>query len=157
MKKNKKNKKVTTIFLACEFKPNTRMFSVLDPFAYDIKPAFIYGSLGVISYDPISYSIIDANENGQPLLGYILTITEPDTIELLDKIKGYHGEDAFNMHDKKLIKAYTSIEEKQSAYIYQLSEYALAAYSQIEQIELGLWHETDNNQIEFLEKIGEVL
>jgi hypothetical protein len=52
-----KPEKVTDInrfFLACEFKPLTPMWSVIDPFAYDVKPAYLYGKLGVISYNPAS-------------------------------------------------------------------------------------------------------
>jgi len=156
-KEKENNNELNTFFLACEFKPNTAMFSVLDPFAYDIKPAFIYGSLGVISYDPLSYAIIDTDEGAQPLLGYIITITEPDTVTLLDKIKGFFGEEAFNAHNKKQVKAFTDVEESQSAWVYQLSEDVLESYEQIEQIEFGFWDETDDQQIDFLEKIGESL
>jgi gamma-glutamylcyclotransferase (GGCT)/AIG2-like uncharacterized protein YtfP len=149
-----------TFFLACEFKPNTPMFSVLDPFAYDIKPAFIYGSLGVISYTgnerhPECYSVIDADEGSSPLLGYIVTITEPDTVNLLDKIKGVYGEDAFNTHQKRTVKAYTDIKVSHNAWCYVLSESVLEQYEQIEQVEFGLWDEEDDDQVNFLEKIGD--
>lgn len=146
-----------TFFLACEFKPNSPLFSILDPFAYNIQPAFINGSLGIISYDPETYSIIDIDESAAPLLGYILTITEPDTLTMLDKIKGYYGPEAFNTHQKKIIRAFTEIDVYQSAWIYQLSESVLEKYEQIEQVELGIWDELDEDQVEFLEKIGESL
>jgi len=146
-----------TFFLPCEFKPNTPFFSILDPFAYNIQPAFIHGSLGIISYNPETYSIIDIDDVGSPLLGYIMTITEPDTIMLLDKIKGYFGPNAFNTHNKKVVKAFTDIEMSQDAWIYQLSETVLEKYQQIEQVELGIWDESDENQVDFLEKIGEGL
>lgn len=144
-----------TFFLACEFKPNTRLFSVLDPFVYDIKPAYIHGSLGVIAYNPNAYAIVDADEKSQPLLGYIMTITEPDTVELLNKIKGYNGPSGFNMHQRKLVHAYTDVKVVENAWAFVLSDATLDAYEQIEQIEFGLWDEQDEAQITFLEKIGE--
>lgn len=149
-----------TFFLACEFKPNTPMFSVLDPFAYDIKPAFIYGSLGVVAYtgnhrQPECYAVVDADEGSSPLIGYIVTITEPDTVILLDRIKGVYGEESFNTHQKRQVKAYTDVKVPQDAWCYVLSESVLEQYEQIEQVEFGLWDEEDDAQVNFLEKIGE--
>jgi hypothetical protein len=157
-KKNKKTniKNVTTYFFACEFKPGSELWSVLDGFAYDVKPAFIYGSLGVISYEPESYSIIDVNSQNQPLLGYICTITEPITASLVDKIKGYYGNKAFSYHTKKLVHAYTDLDNFTNAWAYVLSDYVLESYEQIEQIEFGIW-DHDEKQIHLLEKIGESL
>lgn len=155
MKKRKgKNSKLKTVFLACEFKPNTRLFSVLDPFTYDIQPAFIHGSLGVISYRPNAYSIVDADEKSQPILGYIMTITEPDTITLLNKIKGYNGKTGFNFHTKKVVEAYTSVNESQKAWVYILSDAVLDQYETLQQIE-NFWDEEDENLVNFLERIGE--
>ena len=152
--KQEKLEDIRTFFLACEFKPNSDLFSVLDPFAYDIKPAFINGTLGVVSYDPKSYAIVDADEKSQPLLGYIMTITHPDTILLLDKIKGYNGTSGFNYHDKKLVHAHTDVKVVQNAWIYILSETVLNSYQQLQQIEFGVWGE-DEILLDFLEKIGE--
>jgi len=158
-KKRKKNKfeDLRTFFLACEFKPNSDLFSVLDPFAYDISPAFIHGSLGIISYEPEAYSIIDAEDASPPLLGYILTITHPETILLLDKIKGVYGPNAFNTHNRVVVKAYTDIDEEHDAWCYLLSEFVLEHYEQIEQVEMGLWDDADDEQIELLERLGENL
>lgn len=158
MKRKKKQppKDLRTFFLACEFKPYSELWSILDPFAYDVKPAYIHGSLGIIGYNPESYSIIDLNDQGQPLLGYICTITEPTTVLLLDKIKGYAGEEGFNMHIKKLVRAYTSPEETENAWAYILSEPVLEKFEAMEQVEFGIWDE-DEKQIELLEEIGESL
>jgi hypothetical protein len=157
--RNRKSKKVNlanlrTFFLACELKPESDLWSVIDPFAYDVKPAFIFGSLGVISYEPEAYSIIDIDENSSPLLGYICTITHPDTILLLDKLKGVQGPEAFNYHQRKLVHAYTDIEEMHNAWCYVLSEKVLDHYRQIEQIEFGIFEE-DEKLIDLLEKIEE--
>lgn len=146
-----------TFFLACEFKPNSDMFSVIDSFAYDIQPAFIFGSLGILSYDPMSYSIIDTDEEtGQPLLGYIVTITHPDTILLLEKIKGYYGMESFNTHIKKIVDAYTDVDNSQPAWCFQLSEYVLERYETLEQVEFGIFDD-DEQLIELLEKVSESL
>jgi hypothetical protein len=150
----RKNKDLYTFFLACEFKPHSSLFSVLDPFAYDIKPAFIHGSLGIISYDPPSYSIVDANDDSQPLVGYLITITEPDTLALLDKIKTFNGDNSFNMHYRNIVTAYTDVNEKHDAWCYILSDYVLESFEQIEQIEFGI-HDNDKMLISFLEeKLG---
>ncbi len=156
-KKKKKNlKDLKTFFLACEFKPGSELWSVLDGFAYDVKPAFVYGSLGVVGYKPESYSIIDLNEKSQPLLGYICTITEPTTAMLLDKIKGCLGDGAFSTHDRKLVHAYTDLETVVDAWAYVISDLVLESYESIEQVEFGIW-DHDEKQINLLEKIGESL
>lgn len=157
MKKKKQNlNELRTYFLACEFKPGSELWSVLDGFAYDVKPAFIYGSLGIISYEPNSYSIIDLNPDATPLMGYICTITEPITALLLDKIKGYYGENSFNTHTKKLVHAYTDVKTVQNAWAYVLSDIVLETYQTLEAVEFGVW-DKDEKQIELLEKIGESL
>lgn len=155
-KKKQSLNDIKTFFLACEFKPGRDLWSVLDPFAYDVKPAFIYGSLGILGYKPESYSIIDVSDEGQPLLGYICTITEPTTKLLLDKIKGFNGDQAFNTHIKKLVHAYTDVEIVTNSWCYVLSPYVLESYEQIEQVEFGIW-DHDEKQINLLEKIGESL
>lgn len=152
----RKRKDLRTFFLACEFKPRSSLFSVLDPFAYDIKPAFIYGSLGILAYDPEAYAVVDTNRSSQPLMGYIVTITHPDTLSLLDKIKGFNGYESFNTHYRKIVKAYTDIDEKKEAWCYVLSDYVLESFQQLEQVEFGIWGE-DEILVDFLEKIGEHL
>jgi hypothetical protein len=154
--KKKKVNNIKNFFLACEFKPNSVLWSVLDPFAYDVKPAFIHGTLGVINYKPEAYSIIDVNDNSPPLLGYVCTITEPTTVTLLDKVKGYNGLNSFNTHIKKLVHAYTDVEEVTDAWCYMLSEFVIESFEQIEQVEYGIWND-DQKQIDLLEKIGESL
>ena len=158
-KKKQKLNDIKTFFLACELKPsgpNSLWSACLENFAYDVKPAFIYGSLGVVGYTPDSYAVVDINEAGQPLLGYICTITEATTLLMLDKLKGYNGPDAFNMHNKKLVHAYTDIEVVTNAWCYSLSEFVLESYEQIEQVEFGIWDQ-DEKQLNLLEKIGESL
>lgn len=86
-------------------------------------------------------------------MGYICTITEPTTMLLLDKIKGFNGIDAFNVHMKRLVKAYTDTETHQSAWSYVLTDQVLESYEKIQQIEFGIWAE-DEKQIELLEQIG---
>lgn len=149
-----KNTEVHKFFLACEFKPGSMLWSVLEPFAYEIKPAYIYGSLGVIAYEPESYSIIDVSEDNPPLMGYVMTITHPETVILLDKIKGYYGKDAFNAHHKIQVKTYTGLGNGRRAWCYILGASVLDSYQQIEQIEFGIW-DSDEQQINLLEKIGE--
>lgn len=143
---------INRFFLACEFKPHSALWSVLDPFAYSVKPAFIYGKLGVISYSPESYAVLETGQHGEPLLGYVVTITEPDTVLLLDKIKGYNGPDAFNTHVRQLTHCYTDLNKVVTAWTYVLSKPVLEAYTQIQQIEFGLWSE-DEKQIALLDKI----
>lgn len=159
IKKKKKKENLDdlrTFFLACEFKPYSELWSVLDGFAYDVKPAFIYGSLGIIGYNPESYAIIDTTDNNQPLLGYICTISELTTVKLLDKIKGYYGPESFNFHIKRLVHAYTDLETVIDAWGYVLSDHVLESYEILEQVNFGIWS-NDQKQIELLEEIGESL
>ena len=146
-------KKINRFFLACEFKPNTDLWSVIEPFAYEIKPAFIYGKLGIINYNPKGFAIVEVGETEEPLLGYLITITHPDTILLLDKIKGYNGADAFNTHIRLLTHVYTDINKIVTAWAYVLSKIVTDAYQQIEQVEFGIWQENDKEQMALLDKI----
>jgi hypothetical protein len=143
---------INRFFLACEFKPYSSLWSVLDPFAYDIKPAFIHGKLGIISYKPDSYAILETGLPNEPLLGYVMTITHSETILLLDKIKGYNGPKAYNAHLRQLVHAYTDVNKVVTAWGYVLGNSVLSYYSQIQQIEFGLWAE-DKKQIDLLDKI----
>lgn len=155
MKKIKKNPdEVNSYFLACEFKPESPLFSVIDPFVYDIKPAYIFGSLGVIAYNPDSYAIIDIDDDGPPLMGYLMTITNPETVTLLDKMKGYNGPEFFSTHNKILTRCYTDIDKWKKAWCYTLSTKVVDYYQKIEQIEFGLTNEEDEKLVELLEKIG---
>lgn len=145
---------IRTFFLACEFKPGATFWSVLDPFAYDIQPAFIYGSLGVVSYEPDAYAIVEAGDECQPLMGYIMTITHPETIMLLDRSKGFLGDRAFNTHVRKLVHAYTDVGKVTNAWCYLLAANVLNAYQQIETVEFGMWDD-DEKQVALLERIVE--
>lgn len=146
---------IRTFFLACEFKPNAEFWSVLEPFAYNIKPAFIHGNLGIIAYEPAAYSVVEASDECQPLLGYIMTITHTETIMLLDRMKGYMGESSFNTHIRRLVHAYTDVDKVQNAWCYMLSSNVINAYQQIEVVEFGMWDDNDENQVNLLEKIIE--
>lgn len=144
-----------TFFLACEFKPKSELWAVLDPFAYDVQPAFTFGSLGIINYDPVAYAIIEATPEGNPLLGYIMTITHAGTVLLLDKIKGYNGTDYFNYHLRKIVKAYTDVETDVPAWCYVLSDDVAHGYTSIEQVEFGLHDDQDEQQKALLAKLEE--
>lgn len=110
---------VRSFFLACEYKPGGEFWSIIEPFAYDIQPAFVYGSLGVLGYEPETYSIVETGEEGgQPLMGYLMTITHPETIEFLDRAKYFLGEDAFNMHVRTLTTVFTDIKSSTEAWCY---------------------------------------
>lgn len=143
---------VRTFFLACEYKPGGTYWNMLEPFAYDIKPAFLYGTLGILSYNPECYSVVEVSDDCEPLMGYICTITHIDTISFLDRTKFYLGEDAFNMHVRKLIKAYTDIKKTTDAWCYLLSMQVLNSYQSLETVEFGLWDD-DEKQAHLLEKI----
>jgi len=145
---------IRTFFLSCEFKPGATFWSTLDPFAYDIRPAFIYGSLGIVAYQPPAYAIVETNDECQPLLGYIVTITHPETVLLLDRAKGYLGENCFNTHVRKLVHAYTDVNQVTNAWCYLLANNVLNAYQTIETVEFGMWDD-DEKQVILLERIIE--
>lgn len=151
-KKPERLSDIRRFFLACEFKPRTSLWSVLDPVAYDVKPAFIHGKLGRMAYSPASYSIISIDEADEPLVGYLVTISNPDGILLLDKIKGFNGSNSYNTHYRCLAHAYTSPQKVITAWCYMISPKVLEVYQSIEQIEWGLW-EQDEKQIELLDKL----
>lgn len=145
---------IRRFFLACEFKPHSKLWSVLDPVAYDVTPAFTHGKLGVLSYDPASYAIVSLDEEDEPLMGYLMTISNPDGILLLDKLKCFNGKDSFNAHTRVLTHVFTEPKKVVSAWCYLVTPAVLGVYEQIEQIEWGMWEE-DKNQIELLEKLTE--
>lgn len=143
---------IRTFFLACEYKPGAAFWNIIEPFAYDIQPAFIYGSLGVMAYEPASYSVVETSDECQPLVGYIMTITHPETIMLMDRMKGFLGDNSFNFHIRKLVHAYTDIKEVRNAWSYIISSNVLNAYQSIETVEFGIWDD-DEKQVHLLEKI----
>ena len=145
---------IRRFFLACEFKPNSKLWYVLEPFAYDVVPAFTHGKMGVLSYEPPSYAILTLDEQDEPLMGYLMTITNPEGIFLLDKIKGCNGKNAFNTHFRTLTHVFTEPTQVTSAWCYITSPYVLNVYEQIEQVEWGMW-EQDEQQVKLLEKITE--
>lgn len=148
-----KKKKTSRFFLACEFKPHCPLWSILDPFAYDICPAYVHGKLGIISYKPKTYSIVSMDPEDEPLIGYLMTITNPETVLLLDKIKGHYGKGSYNTHFRTLQQVYIDKSKSEAAWCYALTKYVLNAYTQIETIEFGLW-DKDKEQVALLEKIG---
>lgn len=157
---SKKTKKrvedIHSYFIPCELKPKGPLWSVLDPFAYDIKPAFIFGSLGVLSHEKDSYAILETNDRSAPVVGYVMTITNKDTEDLLEKIKGYGGPNHFNVHNKVLVKAYLDLDKSQKSWVFCLSNEVLSHYLSVEQVEDGLWDEEDEKQIKLLDIIDEL-
>ena len=151
-KTKKKAGDIHSYFIPCEMKPGSPLWSVLDPFAYDIKPAFIFGSLGVLSDEKDSYAVLETSDDSPPLLGYVMTITNKDTELLLDKIKSYDGPGCLNKHEKIVVKAHLDLEKSVKAFCYVLSETFLKCFMSIEQMEFGL-HDED----EKLEKLLDLL
>lgn len=143
---------IRRFFLACEFKPHSKLWSVLDPVAYDVKPAFTHGKLGCLGYDPATYSILSVDESDEPLVGYLMTISNPDGILLLDKIKGFNGKGSYNTHVRTLAHVFTAPSKVITAWCYTLDPQVLATFTQVEWIEWGLWEE-DEKQLELLDKI----
>lgn len=145
---------IRRFFLACEFKPNSKLWYVMEPYAYDVVPAFTHGKLGVLNYNPAAYAILNLDEKDEPLMGYLMTITNPDGIFLLDKIKGFNGKNAFNTHFRTNTTVFTDTKKTTNAWSYVISPYVLNVYSQIEQVEWGMW-EQDVEQVKLLERITE--
>ncbi len=148
-----KETQINRFFLACECKPGSPLFSVIDPFAYDVEPAYIFGGLGTLHYDPPSYSIISISDDNEPLFGYILTITHEDTIALLDRLKGFYGHGGFNYHLRISGFAMKEEGEPEKVWIYVATDNVVSVYETIEQIDRGIWNEDDTKLIEFAEKI----
>lgn len=152
-KKSEKVRNINTFFLACEFKPGGPFFSVIEPFVYDIKPAFTYGTLGILGEG--TYSIVEIDGECQPLMGFIMTITNPETALLLDRIKGCYGENTFNLHLRKVIPTFTSNKKRtKKAWGYLLSNHVLNLFQSIQSIEFGIY-DNDKRQVSLLEKILE--
>jgi len=150
--------KISKFFLPCEFKPNSMQkeyWSVIEPFVYDVDVAYTHGILGIIGYSPIAYSIVEINSATEPLMGYAMTITHLDTVKLLDKVKGWNGDGAFNVHTRVLIDAYDKNDKSFSAWAYVMSDDALSMYRQIEQVKYGFWDDEDEPQFDLLEKLEE--
>ena len=145
---------IRRFFLACEFKPNSKLWYVLESVAYDVVPAFTRGKLGVIAYEPPAYAVLTLDDQDEPLMGYLMTITNPDGIFLLDKLKGFNGSNAFNTHYRTLSHVFTAPDKVTTAWCYIISPHVLNVYQQIEQIEWGMW-EQDDKQMQLLEKITE--
>jgi hypothetical protein len=153
----KQIRKINRFFLACELKPGTRLFKTeLSDFSYDIKPAFIFGKLGVISYTPNSYSLIKVSGK-DIVVGYMLTITNPDAILLLDKLKSFYGRGSFNYHVRKLVHAYTDPATVETAWAYILSEQTMRYFESIEGVpNSGFWDYTDEPLFNFLDGLKKI-
>lgn len=142
----------TSFFLACDFSPGGQCWSVVEGFAYDIMPAYILGNLGILSYEPNYYSIIDEGELYDPLMGYLMTITCKEMVSLLDKAKGFLGEGAFNWHERKLVKAHTEVGKPQEAWAYMLAPDVFRSYQSMETVEYGMLKE-DEKKHELLQEL----
>lgn len=144
--------KTDSFFLACEFKPGGAHWGVVEPFAYDLRPAFMYGSLGILGYDPMSYAVVEEGKGCQPLMGYLMTITCPDMVQLLDRLKGIMGEGGFSLHARRQIEAFADVGKPQPAWCYMISGPVLNAYQSIETVEFGMTTK-DERQTRLLNKI----
>lgn len=154
MKKNHENiEEIRRFFLSCEYKPGGEFWNIIEPFAYDIKPAYIFGTLGIVSYQPESYAIVEVGKDCDPLMGYVMTITNPDTIQFMDRAKYFLGENAFNMHVRSLTRAYIDTDNYIDTWIYMLSQNVLTAYQKMETVEFGIWDDQDEGQAHLLEKV----
>jgi len=152
---NGSDKIVSTFFLACECKPGTPTFSVLDPFTYDIQPAWTYGSLGILHYDPPVYGIVTTHEDGDPIFGYVMTISHPDTVSLLDRMKGFYGKEGFNMHIRSLVLVNLPEGKEILAWAYMISPSVISSYESIEQVENGLWDNSDTKLLDLEQQLEE--
>lgn len=134
----KGNNNLNKFFLACDCKPGTNFFKLIDGFTYDIIPARIPGTLGVINYEPDIYSITTI-EGTEWIYGYIMTITHEDTIELLDRVKGFYGNESLNYHTRVSVKAETEEGNEYDSWAYLLYHGVLASFESIEQVQDGIW------------------
>ena len=59
---------IRTFFLACEFKPSAEFWNIIEPFAYNIKPAFIHGNLEAAQVDlPLEAQERSTVRSGSPV------------------------------------------------------------------------------------------
>lgn len=133
-------KVITKFFLACELRSNAKkkdFWNIIEPFAYDIEPAYVKGLFGRIAYDPDCYAIV-AFEGNNFVIGYSMTITNADTISLMDKMKGFNGEFNFSLNHRVQTTIYNETSSF-DGWCYILSDESLNSYRQIEQIQYGLW------------------
>jgi gamma-glutamylcyclotransferase (GGCT)/AIG2-like uncharacterized protein YtfP len=107
-----------------------------------------------MGYDPATYSILSLDESDEPLIGYLMTISNPDGILLLDKIKGFNGKGSYNTHVRSLAHVFTTPDKVLTAWCYTLNPQILATFNQVEWIEWGLW-EQDEKQLALLDKLTE--
>lgn len=144
---------IRKFFLSCEYKPGGEFWNIIEPFAYDIQPAYIFGTLGIVSYHPESYSIVEVGKDCEPLMGYVMTLTNPDTIQFLDRTKYFLGDNAFNMHVRSLAQVHLDEDNYIQAWVYMLSQSVLTAYQKMEVVEYGIWDDKDENQAHLLAKV----
>lgn len=142
---------VSSFFLPCECKPGGPGFHAIDPFAYDIVPARINGTLGILHYDPPVYGIATISD-GDPILGFLVTITHKETVALLDRMKGAFGPDGFNFHTRVMTEAKDANGQPVKCWAYVVTDRVLAAYESIEQVPNGIWDE-DKRLETLLEKL----
>lgn len=136
-------------FLACEIKPYTKLFNIIDPFAYDIIPAKLSGYLGILNYDDPVYAITTTKGDLKDFIyGYVITITHPETIQLLDRLKWCFGESCYSVHERILQNALDRDNKEIKCWAYELTDKVLSKYESIEQIEDGIWDE-DQTLLDF--------
>ncbi len=149
------DQQVNYFFLACECKPGAPGFAVLDPFVYDTKPGWILGTFGIIHYDPAIYAIVTIDDDVDPIFGYMMTISHPDTVSLLDRMKGYYSEEGFNTHIRKLVLVSFEDGKEELAWAYVLSPQVISSYESIEQVDNGIWDSKDTKLLELEERFFE--
>lgn len=144
---------IKSLFICDEFQPGAPYWNIISPFAYDIKPSYILGTLGKL-FDN-SYSILELSDDPDCLIfGYTMTITEPLTIQLLDKLKCFQGFNALSFHYKMVVKTYTENSKKsKKAFCYILSPDCLDSFESIKSIERGIWRTDDKVLTDFANKV----
>jgi len=71
-------------------------------------------------------------------MAYLMTITCPDMVSLLDRAKGHLGDSGYNCHLRRLVDAHTGDDAPTKAWCYILSGQILNAYQSIETVEFGM-------------------
>lgn len=153
--KSKKIRKINSFFLPCEFKPYTSLFkSTIGDFVYDVQPAFTYATMGIISYKPNVYSVLKLGGKN-PIFGNLFTITNSDTILLLDKIKGFLGPGTVNYNIRWIHPVYTAPGEFTDAWIYVISDHILKNFESVEAVkDNGYWDFADEKLFDFMDKLS---
>ena len=152
--KSKKVKKINSFFLPCELKPYTPLFnSTIGEFCYDIQPAFCFATLGITSYKPNVYSIIKIGGES-PVFGYLVTITNPDCIILVDRLKAFYGPGTININVRWVTPVYTDPSTVIDAWVYVLSDAVIEKFETIEVVKDGFHDYTDEKLFDYMDKLN---